>query len=85
MEIVPDLLGQPQQQAGMWGFWLRLTTPRQVGALPTARQREYLRRSRLLSTLLLTAVILTAMLLPRGFLPVFDPGTPLHSGRTVTL
>jgi hypothetical protein len=76
-EIVPDLLGQPQQQAGMWGFWLHLTTPRQVSALPTARQREYLRRSRLLSTLLLTAVILTAMLLPRGFLPVFDPGTML--------
>jgi HAMP domain len=82
-EGVPDLLGQPGRQAGLWGMWLSLTTARlsaPPGASLTTRQREYLRRSRLLSTLQLTAVILTAILLPRGFLPVLDPGTLLGVG-----
>src|SRR5690348_2657831 len=74
---VPDLLGQPERQSGLWGRWLSLTTPRPTAALLTAREREYLRRSRLLSTLQLTAVILTALLTPRGFFPVLDPGTLL--------
>lgn len=74
---VPDLLGQPQRQSGLWGLWLSMTTPRPTAALLTARDREYLRRSRLLSTLQLTAVILTALLTPRGFFPVLDPGTLL--------
>lgn len=72
---VPDLLGQPERPSGLWGWWLGLTTPHVSGPVTTTRAREYLRRSRLLSTLQLTAVILTAALLPRGFLPVLDPGT----------
>jgi hypothetical protein len=77
---VPDLLGQPARRVGILGRWLGLTTPRITGTLskvPTSRDREYLRRSRLLSTLQLTAVVLTALLVPRGFLPVLDPGTLL--------
>ncbi len=74
---VPDLLGQPERQAGLWGTWLRLTTPAVRRDALTTREREHLRRSRLLSTLQLTAVFLMAILLPRGFLPVLDPGTLL--------
>jgi methyl-accepting chemotaxis protein len=76
-EPVPDLLGQPERQSGLWGGWLRLTTPPLTGRLLATREREALRRSRLLSTLQLTAVILMAVLVPRGFLPVLDPGTLL--------
>jgi hypothetical protein len=74
---VPDLLGHPEHQSGVWGMWLRLTTPGTHGGLLSRREREHLRRSRLLSTLQLTAVVLMAILVPRGFLPVLDPGTLL--------
>ena len=76
-EPVPDLLGQPERRSGLWGWWLTLTTPRPPNRLPTPREREALRRSRLLSTLQLTAVVLMLILVPRGFLPVVDPGTLL--------
>src|SRR5215469_14567894 len=74
---VPDLLGQSERQSGLWGWWLTLTTPRPPDRLPTPREREALRRSRLLSTLQLTAIVLMLILVPRGFLPVVDPGTLL--------
>ncbi len=79
-ERVPGLLGRPERQSGFWGFWLGVTTPHITGALsalPTTREREFFRRSRLLSTLQLTAVVLTLLLLPRGVFPVIDPGTLL--------
>jgi uncharacterized protein YoxC len=74
--LIPDLLGNPDvYPPGVWGFWLRLTIPQPTKGLVPARQRERLRRARLLSALQLAALMLIAVLVPRGFLPVFDPGT----------
>lgn len=72
---VADALGRPEPQAGAWGWWLALTSPQVAHQAISAREREYLRRGRLLSALQLTAVVLIALILPRGFLPVLDPGT----------
>jgi hypothetical protein len=75
---VADVLGRPEPQAGAWGWWLALTSPpvpQLAQRTLSAREREHLRRGRLLSALQLTAVALTALILPRGFLPMLDPGT----------
>lgn len=75
---VADDLGRPAPQAGVWGWWLALTSP-PVPQLAyralSASERERLRHGRLLSALQLTAMVLLALILPRGFLPVLDPGT----------
>jgi hypothetical protein len=74
--FVPDILGLPTRQpGGIWGLWLWITVPSPIAGLEPSRQRERLRRARLLSALQLTAFVLAAILLPRGFLPVIDPGT----------
>ena len=38
---VPDLLGHPEHQSGVWGMWLRLTTPGTHGGLLSRREREH--------------------------------------------
>lgn len=66
----------PTQSGGIWGLWLRLTMPRPPHqAIMNASLRERLRRARLLSVLLLVTLLLALVLVPRGFFPVFDPGT----------
>jgi hypothetical protein len=75
---VADVLGRPERQTGAWGWWLALTSPpvaHFAHRTLSARERERLRRARLLSALQLTAVVLIALILPRGFIPVLDPGT----------
>ena len=65
----------PDQPSGLWGGWLSLSTPPVHPGPLSARAREHLRLVRLLSALQLTAIGLMFILIPRGFLPVFDPGT----------
>jgi len=83
--LTPDILGRPSRRAGgVWGMWQNMTVPSSTNAIISAQERELLRRASLLSALQLAAIVLIAILIPRGFLPVFDPGTVIGiAGFTV--
>lgn len=69
--VIPPATPEPQ---GIWGLWLRFTSPSRVQPRDAA-ERERLRRSRLLSIMLAVALVVGLAILPKGFIPTRDYGT----------